>query len=321
LTSTSIIVSFWVHILAWPYRQPLLVAVLGVALLVRASQRGDIQLFFKNKKWAGIGILAYAGAALFAVCRPSYPSGTYDMFLVTPMIYLAAAPLRAFPELAGRRTNRQSRRRLIFGLVLVLLFTAIDGARYANMVRAIRQLSHSQPDWSRRIAEADPDVPETGSSTGMAEVRHVLARTLAPCKWWVGDSAERITAVVRNIQMTRPVRSLAIWGWKPGVYVLTGIPSSSRYFIAPVGVKEVQMQNHYWTRFLGDLRQKPPDLFIDAIRRWDRFGWTEDDGYESVPQLRKFIEDNYILVDELTLIKGTKPVRFFVRRESASQPQ
>ena len=37
-------------------------------------------------------------------------------------------------------------------------------------------------------------------------------------------------------------------------------------------------------------------------------GWTENDGYESDPQLQKFIEDNYILVDELTLVKGAKPI-------------
>jgi hypothetical protein len=43
--------------------------------------------------------------------------------------------------------------------------------------------------------------------------------------------------------------------------------------------------------------------------------------YESDPQLRKFVEDNYILVDELTLVKGAKPIRFFARREPASQPQ
>jgi hypothetical protein len=83
------------------------------------------------------------------------------------------------------------------------------------------------------------------------------------------------------------------------------------------------MQMYFRARFLGDLREKTPDLFIDAVAPDAQMGrgWTENDGYESDPQLRKFVEDNYILVDELTLVKGAKPVRFFVRRESASQPQ
>jgi hypothetical protein len=47
--------------------------------------------------------------------------------------------------------------------------------------------------------------------------------------------------------------------------------------------------------------------------------WTEDDGYESDPELRKFIDENYVLVDELTLQPGAKPVRFFARRTAADK--
>jgi hypothetical protein len=76
------------------------------------------------------------------------------------------------------------------------------------------------------------------------------------------------------------------------------------------------MLTYFRARFLVDLRQKPPDLFIDAFVPdavvWPE--WTEKDGYESDPQLRKFVEDNYILIDQLTLVKGAKPVRFFARR-------
>ena len=139
----------------------------------------------------------------------------------------------------------------------------------------------------------------------------------------VGDSNERIATVVRDIQETHPVRSLAIWGWAPGVYVLTGIVPATRDSVTYYQISQGPMQKYYRARFLGDLREKPPDLFIDAVAP-DAFmwrGWTENDGYESDPQLRKFIEDNYILVDELTLVKGAKPIRFFARREPASQPQ
>ena len=83
------------------------------------------------------------------------------------------------------------------------------------------------------------------------------------------------------------------------------------------------MQTYFRARFLVDLRQKPPDLFIDAFAP-DAVGWpqwTEKDGYESDPQLRKFVEGSYVLVDELTLVKGAKPVRFFSRREPTSQPR
>ena len=303
--------------LFWPFSRSLLVALLGVGLLVYASRSGDILLLFKKRKWAFSGLLAYAGAALFAVCRSPYSFATYTIFLVPPMTYLAAAP---FPDLADLRKSRQSPRQLIFGLVLVLLFATIDGARYANMIRAIRELTHSQLDWNPRIAKVVPRVPEMDSNDRMAKMKRILAcATITPCFWVVEDSNERIAAVVRDIQKTRPVRSLQIWGWAPGVYVLTGLHPATRNAIAFHPPES--MENYFGPRFLGDLRKKPPDLFIDAVAP-DAFmwpGWTENDGYESDPQVRKFIEDNYILVDELTLVKGAKPIRFFARREPASQ--
>ena len=68
----------------------------GVGLLVYAFRSGDFLLFFKERKWACTGLLAYAGAALFAACRPHYSIGTYAMWVVPPMTYLAAAPLQGF---------------------------------------------------------------------------------------------------------------------------------------------------------------------------------------------------------------------------------
>ena len=106
------------------------------------------------------------------------------------------------------------------------------------------------------------------------------------------------------------------------MYVLTGIPPATRDSDVAFVISPGPMQNYFRGCFLGDLCEKPPDLFIDAVAPgafiWR--DWTETDGFESDPQLRKFIEEDYILVDALTLIKGAKPVRFFARREPASQP-
>jgi hypothetical protein len=156
----------------------------------------------------------------------------------------------------------------------------------------------------------------------MAKVKLVLTRSMA-LAWPVKDSSDRIAQVVRDIQRTHPVRSLAIWGWSPGVYVLTGIPPATRDTITFYQIFRGPMQNYFRARFLDDLREKTPDLFIDAVApdafMWDT--WTENDGYESDSQVRKFVDDNYILVDELTLVEGAKPIRFFARREPASQPR
>jgi hypothetical protein len=318
LSLTGSILHFLLIFLTSPVHQLLLVACLGV--LVHESRSIDIPLLFKERKWAAAGLLVYAGAALFAICRPRYFFPHYTIFLVPPMTYLAA--VLASPEATSRTKTRQSPRRLISGAVLVLFFATIGlyvayGVRYVHMVRAIHELSRSQPNWNLRVAKVVPHAPATDS-----KLQLVLSVSIGP-RWWVEDSNERITAVVRDIQRTRPVRSLAIWGWAPGVYVLSGIPPATRDSIGFPAISQGPLQKYFRARFLGDLRKKPPDLFIDAVAPdayiWEE--WTGNDGYESDPQLRKFVEDNYILVDELTLVQGAKPIRFFGRREPASQPQ
>lgn len=314
--STGYVKNLLLLFLAWPFfLQPLLFALLVAICLLRAFRTGDMLLFFKNQKWAGIGLLAYLAATLFAACRPSYAISTYAMWVVPPITYLAVAPLRTLPQMADLRKNRSSRDWMIFGVVLLLPFAAIDGARYVNMLRAIHHLSYSPHQRNPRVAKDALPAPETDSNVS-------LARLTAPRRWVVGDSNERIAAIVRDIQKTQPVRSLAIWGWAPGVYVLTGILPSPRSSIAPVGGRDEPVRTYARARYLADLLQKPPDLFIDAVVP-DAFmwhTWTENDGYETDPELRRFIGDNYILVDQLTLVKGAKPVRFFARRESPSRP-
>lgn len=130
------------------------------------------------------------------------------------------------------------------------------------------------------------------------------------------DSNERIAAVIQQMQATRPIASLAIWGWAPGVYVLTGMPPATRDAIGHFVISKGPMQGYFRERFARDLREKLPDLFIDAVAPGAfMWFWKETDGYESEPRLKSFVDDNYVLVAELALRPGSKPVRFFARRE------
>ena len=138
---------------------------------------------------------------------------------------------------------------------------------------------------------------------------------------WVPDSSnERIVGVIQQIGQKRPIRTLAIWGWVPGVYVLTGIPPSTRYAVSgPMIGNPGSSYSPGKSRFLADLEASPPDLFIDAIvpgtNMWR--DWGENSGYESDGALRNFVDSNYQLVAKLALKKGAKPVRFFVRRTAS----
>lgn len=131
------------------------------------------------------------------------------------------------------------------------------------------------------------------------------------------DSNERIAGAVEKLKV--PVSSMAIWGWVPGVYVLTGIPPATRDAIGHFVISKGPLQGYFRKRFVNDLRSKVPDLFIDAVAPGAfMWYWTQSDGYESDDELRSFVDANYVLVAELSFKVGTKvvakPVRFFARR-------
>ena len=219
---------FLVICVSWPLRQPLLIALVGLGLLVQGPTRTDILLLFKKNKWAFSGLLAYAASALFAICRVRYLSITTLCFSYLPIVtYLAAVAFTVPPKLPDLTRRRRSSKRLVFAVVLIVAFATIGGIRYASMISAIVELSHSQPI---RIEDLElvHGLPERVSDDRMAKIRRAFIASDWPRYWWVEDSNERIANIVGDIQRTRRVRSLAIWGWAPGVYVLTGIPPATR---------------------------------------------------------------------------------------------
>lgn len=310
-TARSVVHSFMIFVIS-PLNQLLLI---GIALLIYVSGSDQTAALSEKQKWALGGVFVYAAAALFSVSRVSYLFPHHAIFLVPPTTYLVAGI--ALPQGRGTIQLSESSHRLRNGLVLVLLGGAVSVyaayvVQYVHMVQSIRRLSNAPLDSTSRIAKE--------SATSKASSRTVLEKALEICigpgRWALSDSNERIVAVTHDIHKAHPVQSLAVWGWAPGLYVLTGIAPATRDSITQHAITNGPLQKYYRTRFLTDLRSNPPDLFIDAVAP-DAFMWPEwtgDNGYESDPQLRKFIDDNYIKVDELTLVQGEKPVRFFARR-------
>ncbi|HEV3028611.1 MAG TPA: hypothetical protein VG457_13620, partial [Planctomycetota bacterium] len=133
------------------------------------------------------------------------------------------------------------------------------------------------------------------------------------------DCNEKIAAEIQKIQEARPVRCLAIWGWTPGVHVLTGLPPATRDAIGHFVISRGSMQNYFRKRFVEDLRRAEPEVFIDTVvpgtLMWE---WTEDDGYESDEPLRRIIQEQYDPVLSIPLWVRRKPARIFVRREQGT---
>lgn len=147
--------------------------------------------------------------------------------------------------------------------------------------------------------------------SGISAVKASIGAPQSPA-----DSNDRIAAVIEKLKNNWPVSSLAIWGWEPGVYVLTSMPPATRDAIGHFVISEGPLQGYFRKRFVNDLRSKRPDLFIDAVAPGAfMWYWTPSDGYESDGELKSFVDANYVQIAELSFTKiHSKPVRFFARR-------
>ena len=147
--------------------------------------------------------------------------------------------------------------------------------------------------------------------SGISAVKASIGAPQSPA-----DSNDRIAAVIENLKNNWPVSSLAIWGWEPGVYVLTSMPPATRDAIGHFVISQGPLRGYFRKRFVSDLRSKRPDLFIDAVAPGAfMWYWTPNDGYESDGELKSFVDENYVQVAELSFTKvRSKPVRFFARR-------
>ena len=127
------------------------------------------------------------------------------------------------------------------------------------------------------------------------------------------DFNTRIAAVVKEEHQRQPVRSLAIWGYTPGVYVQTGLVPATRDAVAAYAIIKGPYQEYFRERFLKDLDHSKPEMFVDTVTSgaflWPE--WTEEDGYESYSDLRDFIAEYYVPVRALELGLNQRPVQFF----------
>ena len=312
-----------------PIHQLLLVAILGIALLDGAVPNVSVRRLLKGNAWAYGGVAAYAGAALFTATRSSYGWLHHGTFLVPPMTYIAALLIHGgASKFVEARAANSSMKRPIPSLLgpglLALLVLGVYSAyaiRYVQLISTVGQNSGARSEMHLdSLRHPDPNSNKVAAAAH--RVWEFLRLCIGPERWGpVEDGSQPIAAVVRDIEKQRPVNSISVWGWDPGIYVLTGIPPSTRDTITERAIDHDVLQEYFDTRYVNDLRANPPDLFIDAITKggfmW--LTWSESDGYESNAQLREFIDENYVLVRELTLAEGTKPIRFFARRAEPSR--
>jgi hypothetical protein len=104
---------------------------------------------------------------------------------------------------------------------------------------------------------------------------------------------------------------LAIWGWAPEMIAETGIPLGTRDPITQYALPPGPLQPYYRQRYLQDLKQNQPALFLEATGPHNHaFNNPGRDGIASFPELNSFISDHYrqvATIDGMRLFLWSNP--------------
>lgn len=94
-----------------------------------------------------------------------------------------------------------------------------------------------------------------------------------------------------------PQSRLAIWGWLPSLFVETGLPQGTRDGNTSWAMMPSPHRHYYMQRFLADLQERNPDLFVDAVGFGSRFFPDRvQAGHESFPALAEYVRQHYVLI-------------------------
>jgi len=105
---------------------------------------------------------------------------------------------------------------------------------------------------------------------------------------------------------------VTIWGRGEELYVLSGTLPATRDTHMPVEFWTHPQQDYYRRRYLDDLQLHPPKLFLDAVGPGRFLYDRQSYGFETVPELRAYVEQNFYLAGD---IDG---VRVFARKDAAA---
>ena len=119
--------------------------------------------------------------------------------------------------------------------------------------------------------------------------------------------------LVALTRYAKPGDLMAVWGWAPDYYVHTETIMATRDAQTSYQIKPGKYREYFRQRFMRDLTQNPPSVFIDAVAPGAFiFDDRATDGMETFPALASFVREHYALKEE---ING---VRIFVRENQAA---
>jgi hypothetical protein len=101
-------------------------------------------------------------------------------------------------------------------------------------------------------------------------------------------------------QLVKPGDLIAVWGWSPELYVLTGALSATRDGSPVWAIEDTPLQEYYVARYMKDLQANPPKVFVDDIGPGRMFFKDRKGlGYENIRELRHYVDANFDLLHDV----------------------
>ena len=252
-----------------------------VSLLVIAA--GLIALagrwrFTKRSAIIALCALSFLLVSVMVIVVPRHPYPHYLLFSVIPLSFCVATVLRFASE-----TNLWKGREI-----------TLSGITVASFLVPALALSMSYPG------------PYVGAQ------RDVFLRGRPDLAAYL--PFQRTDAQVQAIKRYAPPGTrIAIWGWMPHYYVQTQTIPATRDAHTLLQVVPHPYREYFRERFLSDLRQSRPSVFIDAAAPGS-FGINDraTQGFETFAPLAAFVGENYLLKEDVEgvrifILKNDKP--------------
>jgi hypothetical protein len=128
----------------------------------------------------------------------------------------------------------------------------------------------------------------------------VVERALAldPASWSMSHpfSSRRSEVVEALLSVTHPGDTMSVWGFMPDYYIVSGASDATENAHTPFQILDGPNREYFRRRYLGELREAPPNLFVDAVGP-DSFMFQDSqrEGIASFPALAAFVNANYCL--------------------------
>ncbi|MBI2516052.1 MAG: hypothetical protein HYV95_03985 [Opitutae bacterium] len=267
-------------------------AAAGEQFFNNARPTPDMIFGFSKFLWpVVVAILLGATLAALRRLRPAWPDLVLALGLVAAAVCAIYSPQKPFAH---------------YFLLLVGPLTLLLGALVGPV---LEPRPAARPTHWRTLAAGALLVASCGFTLGH-HFRHpdyfrLILRTRPPV------ARDLVEAVQHRVA---PGGTLAVWGWQPALYVMTQAVAATPDLIIFWQIVPSRWQEFYQARYLRDITQRPPEVFVDTMGPADFFFFRNPGAtrHENFPALAEFIRTRYVLAET---VHGA---RIYLRRDRAA---